>query len=396
MKFRWAFLICAVVVAAASSLLHAGEGSPKISFKRTQLDNIFRSEGSAVGDFNHDGKLDISAGSVYYAAPDWKMVSVLDKPKEFNPLGYSDSFCNFASDVNGDGRTDLLVVDFPGKQTWWFEQPAEAGKPWTRHEITPVTNNESPSFLDLDGDGKREFLMGVNTDTKNPDSPDNRRMAFLKPDADPNKPWIIRAVSGPNAPSTTKFSHGIGAGDVNGDGRPDILVPQGWWQAPADKDQSEWEFHKAPFGDPCANMFAYDFDGDGDNDVLSSAAHQMGIWWYEQTKDGWVKHEIETTFSQTHSLVLVDMNGDKLPDFVTGKRYWAHGPKGDKNPGDPAVVFWYELTRKDGKPVWIPHQVDHDSGVGTQFEVADVNGDGLLDIVTANKKGAHYFQQVRE
>jgi hypothetical protein len=90
----------------------------------------------------------------------------------------------------------------------------------------------------------------------------------------------------------------------------------------------------------------------------------------------------------------VDINGDGLMDFVTGKRWWAHGGK-DPGADGPAVMYWYELTRKNGRPVWIPHKFDDDSGVGTQFEVADVNGDGLPDVVTANKKGVYYFEQVR-
>jgi hypothetical protein len=122
----------------------------------------------------------------------------------------------------------------------------------------------------------------------------------------------------------------------------------------------------------------------------------VGIWWHEQLADGWKTHQISDAISQTHSLCLADINGDKLPDFVTGKRWWAHGPKGDARPDEPAVVMWFELSRRDGRPVWTPHEIDHDSGVGTQFEVADVNGDGLLDVVTSNKKGSYYFEQVRK
>lgn len=144
-------------------------------------------------------------------------------------------------------------------------------------------------------------------------------------------------------------------------------------------------------------MYVYDFDGDGDSDVLSSAAHRVGIWWHEQLPEGkWQTHLIHDSFTQSHALCLADINSDGLPDFVTGKRWWAHGPKGDLNPDHPAVLYWFELKREGGRPTWIPHQFDHDSGVGTQFEVADVSGDGLADVVTSNKKGVFYFEQVRQ
>ena len=94
-------------------------------------------------------------------------------------------------------------------------------------------------------------------------------------------------------------------------------------------------------------------------------------------------------------MCLADINGDGLPDFVTGKRWWAH-THGDPGIDEPAMLVWYELSRKDGRPAWTRHVIDDNSGVGTQFQVIDVNGDGLLDIVVSNKKGVFYFQQVRE
>ncbi len=376
--------LCLLALAAVFSQTAAAE-EPAIKFKKTELDSKFRSEGAAVGDFNHDGKLDISNGSVYYAAPDWHMVSVLEQPKEFDPHNYSDSFCNVAEDINRDGRTDLVVVDFPGKQTWWFEQPEKEGEPWKRHEATPVTNNESPNFLHIVGDNnQRQLLLGYEP---------GRYVGYASPAAEGL--WPLTAVSKSGAPGSDRFSHGIGAGDINGDGRNDILVKDGWWEQPVDSSQSEWTFHPVSFGVDCANMQVFDFDGDGDNDVATSSAHNIGIWWHEQTKDGWQMHDIDKSISQTHSLCMADINGDKLPDLITGKRFWAHGPGGDVGADQPAVVVWFELSRTGGKPSWTAHQIDDNSGVGTQFEVADVNGDGLLDVVTGNKKGAHYFEQQR-
>lgn len=399
------FSQAAVILAAllVAPLAHGQSPAGKISFKKTILDTVFRSEGAAVGDFNHDGKMDIAAGTVWYQSPDWKMQLTGEKAPEYDPLNYSHAFQTFADDLNGDGWTDLIVVDWPGAMTWWLENPKKAGEKWVQHILTPVTNTESPQFVDVDGDKRLDLLAAFAPDPKAFDGPE-RRMGFMTRTSDPRAPWTIHAVSAPAAPSTTRYSHGIGTGDINGDGRKDILVRQGWWEAPKtpttgrglDAPADPWKFHAAPLGEDCAQMHVYDFDGDGDNDVLSTAAHKVGMWWHEQQPEGkWQTHLIDDSFTQTHALCLADINGDGLPDFVTGKRWWAHGPKGDINPGDPAVLFWFELKRASGKPTWIPHQIDHDSGVGTQFEVADVNGDKLLDIVTSNKKGVHYFEQVR-
>ena len=390
-------VVCCLFSSAAwSADAPKSAAAGKISFKKTHIDPKFRAEGVAVGDFNHDGKLDIAHGEAYYAAPDWKATPIREEMREFDPLKYSQCFQAWADDFNGDGWHDLLVVEFPGQATAWLENPMGAKRPWPRHTVVDVTNNESPEYLDLDGDGKREMLLGTAPTPKDADGPD-KFVGVGRPTSDATAKWEITPISAKGVDMARKFYHGIGRGDINGDGSADVVTPSGWWEAPAKKTAAgEWKFHEAKLGNRCAQMYVYDFDGDGDADVLSSAAHEIGIWWHEQTPQGWTTHEIDRTFSQTHALCFVDINGDGLMDFVTGKRYWAHGPKGDINPGDPAVLYWYELTRQGGKPMWKPHQIDDDGGVGTQFEVTDISGDGLLDIAVSNKKGTFYYEQVRE
>lgn len=388
----WACIVLGFLPVGFSEI-SATAAEPEIHFRKVQLDGRFRSEGVAIADFNQDGQNDIAAGMVWYEAPKWEMHLLGDTAPEHDPKGYSNSFCNFADDFNGDGWPDLLIVGFPGAATNWFENPHETGKPWKQHLCTSVTNNESPQYLDLNGDGKRELLMGVASDPAQPDA--QAKMAYVTPAKDPNAAWDVHAISAPGAPGTQRYAHGLGAGDVNGDGKWDVLCSDGWWAAPSNSEAVEWKFYPVPFGG-CAHMFAYDLDGDGDNDVINSSPHAYGVWWHEQLPDGqWKKNLIDDTFSQTHAVCLADINGDGLMDFVTGKRWWAHA-SGDPGVDEPAVFHWFELKREKGVPSWIRHQFDHDSGPGTQFEVCDVNRDGLLDIVASNKKGVHYFEQERK
>ncbi|NQT51011.1 VCBS repeat-containing protein, partial [bacterium] len=297
-------------------------------------------------------------------------------------------FQNFAQDVNGDGWADSIVVNRPGNECVWYENPQNKPGHWKEHVIHKSVNGETPLFVDLLGNGKKVIVAGIQPQGV---------MAWVEPDPDPLKPWIVHPISTPKNPSAARFAHGYGCGDLNGDGRKDVLCTRGWWEAPEDRTQSPWTFHPVNLGPACADMIVRDFDGDGDADVVTSSAHQYGVWWWEHVKTDkgitFKQHEFDKTYSQPHAVILADMNGDGTPDLMTGKRHYAHCGN-DPGGKDPAMLYWYEVKNPaKGKVEFVRHDVDNNSGIGTQFEVADMNADGKLDIVISNKMGVFVFIQ---
>lgn len=388
--FIWFFTAFCLNTGCGTVIQNAAiEDTPrKITFIKEALTNEFIAEGVAVGDVNKDGLLDVLAGAYWFEAPNWVSHEII-KPQKFEyDKGYSDAFISQTMDVNFDGWTDFLRIGFPGKEAFWFENPQGKSGHWKKHLIHDAVGNESAGFYDVDGDGRLDLLGG---------NANKKQMTWYKAPTSPDHlEWQPFAISGEGNLAAEPFSHGLGMGDMNKDGRPDVIITKGWWESPADMRQAGWVFHPANLGQAAAQLYAYDFDADGDQDVVSSSAHGLGIWWHEQVKDeqggaGWKTHLISDAFTQTHGLALTDINKDGFPDLVTGMRYFAHM---GRDPGElnPPVLYWFELKR-GAKPTWVPHLIDNDSGVGVQVVVDDITGDGLKDIVLANKKGVFVFKQ---
>ncbi|MCP4260153.1 MAG: VCBS repeat-containing protein [Planctomycetes bacterium] len=386
MRTKWVFLLVVLVFLCSISV-----ATGQVRFRKIVVDTTFRAEGVAVGDVNHDGRMDILAGDVWYEAPKWEMHEVRPVGKYDGTKGYSQTFANFSQDVNGDSWVDSIIIGMPSEPCWWYENPKNKSGHWKKRMVVDSACNETPLFLDLLGDGQPVLLFAVRP---------KGQMAWFSVPNDLEGLWDMHIIAaGPDAPGTKKYSHGLGVGDVNSDGRNDVLIKEGWWEAPRDRTKTNWKFHPANLGPDCADILVHDLDDDGDGDVITSSAHKYGIWWFEHRPGAdepqFAQHLISEKFSQPHAIRLVDMNGDGIKDLVTGKRHYAHQGK-DPGGKDPAMLYWFEVSRpQKGQVEFTMHVIDDDSGVGTQFEVIDMNNDKRPDIVTSNKKGVHVFIQRR-
>jgi hypothetical protein len=428
------------------------------SFERRQLSDAYYSEGAAIGDINRDGHVDLVAGPFYYLGPDFAIAREIYPPETANIAGpqggqldgpsipgmgmssaaafepgarvpavshgsYSNAFQSWVHDFDGDGWPDILaILGLGGKPTFsahLFINPGAESRSWDNYEIASIVADEQEDLVDIDGDGRLELVMrraGLA-------SWDDAEVGILRPDpADVTRPWIFTPIS----EKATWRGHGSGVGDIDGDGRLDIVNGEGWWRQPEPGVTGLWTYHKQLFraDDPVcgficggAQMSIQDVDGDGLADVVTSlVAHGPGLAWYRQRRDaagaiGWETHlimgspesdpaargdwaETDTSvaFTELHALGFADMNGDGLPDIVTGKRWWSHGPQPQESEiDDPPVLYWFELSRAGGTVRWIPHLIDNRSGVGTQIAVGDVDGDGRPDVLTSARKGTFLF-----
>ena len=359
--------------------LQAPAQTPAVKFKK-QLIATESAESAGVFDVNGDGVLDIVSGSFWYEGPGYKKRTLIGQIKRESE--YFDDFSTIAMDVNGDGRMDFVTGGWFNGELVWKENPGN-NKTWTEHVIAKAGNIETTRAWDVDGDGFEEIV---------PNTP-NDPLAYYKLERDPSGKATGKFIQ---VKVAEKQGHGLGFGDINGDGRGDFIVPGGWLEAPEDPEKGQWKFH-ATFDLKHASVpiIVVDVNKDGLNDLIVGKGHDYGLDWYEQVKEGdeitFVRHPIDPFQSQYHTMEWVDIDNDGEMELVTGKRFRAHNG-GDPGADDHLGLYYFKWNGESFTKNIISYgPFGEGKGAGIFFAVADLTGSGWKDVIVAGKDGLYVF-----
>lgn len=350
----------------------------RLVFRKQVVNADSKFEAAGICDLNRDGKLDIFCGGSWYEAPAWKQHFVRQIPEQDE---YYHDFANLPYDVDGDGWTDIIDVTWHTQSLFWVRNPGSSGSVFKVVEIDRPGNMETALLSDLNADSLPDILPAV-----------NQRPAWFEAQISGKRTEWIKHELPPES-----RGHGIGAGDVDGDGKCDVVAPQGWLQQ---KPGLSWEWHPDfELGSASVPILVHDVDHDGDADIIWGMAHDYGLYWLEQhvvenSKRSWDKHRIDDSWSQVHFLLLADLDQDGEEELITGKRYRAHNGK-DPGSEDPLCIYWYSFDPSTQS--WVRNVISEGGrvGFGISTGAADIDADGDIDIVAPGKSGLYLLENLR-
>jgi hypothetical protein len=346
--------------------------TPELPFERIVVDRgrPIHVWGKAVADIDKDGDPDLIAGGweagglAWYENPRWQRHQIAE--------GQQFSTDIETCDVDRDGDQD--VVSLRWESIVWYESPS-----WKPHRIAADTVHDV-EVADLDGDGDCDAVARGQTEFNG-----SGHRLLLYEQVTPAS-WRRRDLPIPNG-------EGLATADLDRDGDIDVIINQHWLEnTPA----REWPLHSFTSSWTHGDAFvaAGDMNGDGRIDIVHSPAElkdeRYRVSWFEAPSDprsgDWKEHIVaDSVEAVLHSLNVADFDNDGRLDIATAEMTQG---------ADPDDVRIHLNPGQDGTR-WSPKRI----GVGGSHSMRaiDIDRDGDIDLFGGNwnGEGIHIYRNDR-
>ncbi len=279
-------------------------------------------------------------------------------------------------DVNNDGIMDMVGISYATHQAYWMEDISAPAEDIIYHIIQPQFSGvPSVSAADIDGDGDVDVVAGSGDD-------EGYVKWWENVDGD-GLTWTETIID----PAIENISH-VNTADVDNDGDIDVLGAADhpglfvWWSN-EDGQGETWTFHLLSDAySSNKHITSADLDGDGDTDLLGVDYIDNGVVYWLQEDDGsWsegvLDFDINDNYPGSREVVAADFDADGDIDVVQGLQF------------DNRILLW-ENVNGDAS-VWVPHQVGGSYEGVWPVDIADMNGDGAMDVLA----GTHDAGQMK-